>query len=67
MEALLVNRVGGARRQWLVPLDDCYALVGLIRTRWRGLSGGSEVWHEIDGFFEELDRRARSATGRRSA
>ncbi len=67
VEALLVNRVGGARRQWLVPLDDCYALVGLIRTCWRGLSGGSEVWREIDGFFEELDRRARSATGRRSA
>ncbi len=67
VEALLVNRIGGACRQWLVPLDDCYALVGLIRTRWRGLSGGSEVWHAIDGFFEELDRRARSATGRRSA
>jgi len=64
VEALLVNRVRGARRQWLVPLDECYGLVGLIRTRWRGLTGGSEVWREIDGFFEELDRRARSATGK---
>lgn len=65
VEALLVNRVGGARRHWLVPLDECYSLVGLIRTRWKGLTGGSEVWREIDRFFEELDRRARSATGRR--
>lgn len=65
VEALLVNRVRGARRQWLVPLDECYGLVGLIRTRWRGLTGGSEVWREIDRFFEELDGRARSATGRR--
>jgi hypothetical protein len=65
VEALLVNRARGARRHWLVPLDDCYDLVGLIRTRWRGLSGGSEVWQEIDRFFEELDRRARSATGGR--
>ena len=59
VEALLVNRVGGARRHWLVPLDECYSLVGVIRTRWRGLTGGSEVWGEIDRFFEELDRRAR--------
>jgi hypothetical protein len=65
VEALLVNRVGGARRYWLVPLDECYSLVGLIRTRWRGLSGGSEVWGEIENFFEQLDRRARSATKRR--
>lgn len=65
VEALLVNRARGARRQWLVPLDDCYRLVGLIRTRWKGLTGGSEVWQEIDSFFEQLDSRARSATGGR--
>jgi hypothetical protein len=65
VEALLVNRVRGARGHWLVPLDECYALVGLIRTRWRGLSGGSEVWLEIDRFFGELDSRARSMTARR--
>jgi hypothetical protein len=65
VEALLVNRIRGARRYWLVPLDECYSLVGLIRTRWRGLTGGSEVWQEIERFFAELDRRARSATGRR--
>jgi hypothetical protein len=62
VEALLVNRVRGARRHWIVPIDDCYALVGLIRTRWRGLTGGAEVWKEIAGFFDGLDRRARPAS-----
>jgi hypothetical protein len=65
VEALLVNRVGGARGYWLVPLDECYSLVGLIRTRWRGLSGGSEVWGAIENFFEQLNRRARGAPKRR--
>jgi hypothetical protein len=58
VEALLVNRSRGARDHWLVPIDDCYALVGLIRTRWRGLTGGKEVWEEIAGFFEALDGRS---------
>jgi hypothetical protein len=62
VEALLVNRVGDEHGHWLVPLDDCYSLVGLIRTRWKGLSGGKQVWQEIERFFSELDRRARSAT-----
>jgi hypothetical protein len=65
VEALLVNRVGGAPRSWLVPVDDCYGLVGLIRTQWRGLSGGREVWDGIESFFDELDGRARSAAGGR--
>lgn len=58
VEALLVNRTRGTRRQWLVPIDECFTLVGVIRTRWRGFAGGKEVWAEIDRFFEELDRRA---------
>jgi len=62
VEALLVNRVRGARGHWIVPIDECYALVGVIRTRWRGFTGGSEVWEEIGQFFEELDRRAKPAS-----
>jgi hypothetical protein len=65
VEALLVNRARGARRQWLVPIDDCYRLVAVIRTRWRGFTGGKEVWLELDRFFDELDRRARSHTHER--
>jgi hypothetical protein len=61
VEALLVNRTKSHPGQWLVPIDDCFRLVGLIRTRWRGFTGGREVWQEIGGFFEELDRRSRPA------
>ena len=62
VEALLVNRAQDAREHWLVPVDDAYALVGLIRSRWKGLSGGQEVWREIVGFFEQLGRRAKTVT-----
>ena len=61
VEALLVNRVRGAREHFLVPMDECYGLVGLMRMRWRGLSGGREVWEEIDRFFQELRKRSRIA------
>ena len=61
VEALLVHRARGARRHYIVPISDCYELAGLIRTRWRGLTGGREVWEEIGRFYEHLDRRARRA------
>jgi hypothetical protein len=69
VEALLVDRARGARRHWLVPIDECYGLVGLIRTRWRGLTGGKEVWQEIARFFDDLDRRAQPVgrDGRRAS
>jgi len=61
VEALLVHRARGARLYFVVPISDCYELAGLIRTRWRGLTGGREVWQEIARFFDGLDRRARPA------
>jgi hypothetical protein len=57
VEALLVSRARGMREHWLVPIDDCYELVGVIRSRWKGFGGGEEVWHEIGRFFEDLPRR----------
>jgi hypothetical protein len=54
VEALLINRVGGARDHYIAPIDRCYELVGLIRISWRGLSGGQEVWDRIATFFSEL-------------
>jgi hypothetical protein len=64
VEALLVNRVRGAREHFLVPIDECYSLVGLIRMHWRGLSGGREVWEEIERFFEELRKRSKTVQER---
>jgi hypothetical protein len=59
VEALLVNRTGGAREHYLVPIDDCYELVALIRTHWKGLSGGEDVQRELGSFFDRLRERAR--------
>lgn len=58
VEALLVNRIGETHSYLLAPIDECYRLVGLIRTKWRGLSGGAEVWSAISGLFRELQMRA---------
>jgi hypothetical protein len=51
VEALLVNRVNGAREYYRVSIDRCFSLVGLIRRHWRGLSGGTEAWEAIEAFF----------------
>ena len=66
VEALLVNRIASARgyasaEYYIVPIDECYKLVGLIRAHWRGLSGGSKVWEEIAEFFAGLKKRSVSA------
>jgi hypothetical protein len=63
VEALLVNRLGPVRgfaapAYYVLPIDECYKLVGLIRANWRGLSGGAEVWQEIACFFEGVKARA---------
>jgi hypothetical protein len=72
IEALLVNRVGHAHQvsraeYFIAPIDECYKLVGLIRTHWKGLSGGTEVWMEIGRFFSELRSRADQVSGEPNA
>lgn len=61
VEALLVNRIRGAREYYRAPIDECYKLIGLIRTHWRGLSGGKDAWERIAQFFTELQARATPA------
>jgi hypothetical protein len=63
VEALLVNRLGSGRgfpvdQYFLLPIDQCFKLVGLVRTNWRGLSGGTELWRELERFFAALNTRA---------
>ena len=63
VEALLVNRLGYSRgssapEYYLLPIDECYKLVGLIRAHWKGLSGGTEVWQQIAEFFKNAKQRA---------
>jgi hypothetical protein len=58
VEALLVNRIGGAREYYRVPIDRCYALVGTIRTHWHGVSGGQGSREAIQAFFARLRAEA---------
>lgn len=68
IEALLVNRVGHAHglahaEYYIAPMDQCYKLVGLIRSNWKGLSGGAEVWEAIGGFFSDLRSKSEIVNG----
>ncbi|OLT17017.1 hypothetical protein BJF79_18085 [Actinomadura sp. CNU-125] len=75
VEALLVHTgrsapgeaaAGGvADQRWIVPIDECYRLVAAVRLSWKGLSGGKDVWPEIERFFVELGARAGNARPRR--
>jgi hypothetical protein len=61
VEALLINRIGDQRASFIVPIDAAYRLVGVIRTKWRGLSGGVEMWQAIAAFFAALEHQATPA------
>jgi hypothetical protein len=60
VEALLVNRIARPPLLFIAPIDACYELVGLIRMKWRGFSGGAEVWSAIGDYFDRLKERARA-------
>jgi hypothetical protein len=66
VEALLIYRVNHARRYYIVPIDRCYALAGLLRQQWHGLSGGAAVWESIERFFDNLQPQARHVPSSRS-
>ncbi|QJW94952.1 hypothetical protein FTUN_2478 [Frigoriglobus tundricola] len=54
VEALIVNRVRGAREHYRCSIDHCYHLIGLVRTHWTGFTGGPELWREVGAFFDRL-------------
>ncbi|MGH9623125.1 MAG: DUF5947 family protein [Bryobacteraceae bacterium] len=58
IEALLINRMNGAREYFWAPIDECYRLTGLVRKYWRGFSGGEEGWKRIREFFDSLKERS---------
>lgn len=58
VEALLINRMNGAREYFRAPIDECYKLTGIVRKYWRGFSGGEEGWQQITQFFVELKARS---------
>ncbi|SDX98619.1 hypothetical protein SAMN05421504_104139 [Amycolatopsis xylanica] len=63
VEALLLNKLDNTFECFLVPIDVCYELVGLVKLHWRGFDGGSEAWAAIDGFFADLRERSEVVSG----
>jgi hypothetical protein len=56
VEALIVNRMSNPPRHAIVPIDRCYVLVGMIKSRWEGISGGSAIDDAVAEFFAALER-----------
>ncbi|MFI5683478.1 DUF5947 family protein [Streptomyces sp. NPDC051636] len=54
VEALLVNTARGLAHHWIVPIDDCFRIVGVVRQEWQGMSGGETIWPALERFFAEL-------------
>jgi hypothetical protein len=57
-EVLIVDRISEPHRAAIAPTDKAYELVGLVKSKWEGISGGSELEGAIDGFFDKLRERA---------
>jgi Family of unknown function (DUF5947) len=57
-EALIVNRLADPPQYAIAPIDDCYRLVGIVKTSWEGISGGAGLERAIASFFDELRERA---------
>jgi len=57
-EALVVNRLAEPHQHVIAPIDDCYALVGLIKSRWEGISGGAALEQAVPEFFDAMRARA---------
>jgi hypothetical protein len=72
VEAIFVNRTsdgnagpGGRPPQtppryevFLIPIDECYSLVGELRMKWQGFDGGAEARAALGAFLDGLRRRA---------
>jgi hypothetical protein len=57
-EALVVNRMTDPPEHAIVPIDECYRLVGLIKSNWTGISGGNAISDAVPLFFKHVRRKA---------
>jgi Family of unknown function (DUF5947) len=58
VEAIFVNRTDNGNEVFLIPIDECYSLVGELRMFWTGFDGGAEVRAALAAFLEGLRKRA---------
>jgi Family of unknown function (DUF5947) len=57
-EALIVNRLADPHAFVIAPLDECYRLVGLIKSTWEGISGGAAMEAAVQRFFDQVRETA---------
>ncbi len=59
VEAVFVNRKAESGSEvFLLPIDQCYSLVGELRLRWQGFDGGAEAHAALAAFLAGLRDRA---------
>jgi Family of unknown function (DUF5947) len=54
VEGLIVNRLTDPPAYVIAPIDSCYALTGIVKASWEGISGGGRVEDAVSAFFERL-------------
>ena len=62
-EALIVNRLTDPGQYVIAPIDECYRLVGLVKTRWEGISGGAALERAVPEFFAALRAKTQLEIG----
>lgn len=62
-EALIVNRLSDPAQYVIAPIDECYRLVGLVKTRWEGISGGAALERAVPEFFAGLRAKTQVEIG----
>lgn len=58
VEAVLITRDAAVIDCFVVPIDACYELAGLMRLHWRGFDGGSEARAHLTHFLDDVRTRA---------
>lgn len=53
-EALIVNRLVEPPQQMIAPIDAAYGLVGVVKSAWEGISGGSGVPAAVAEYLDGL-------------
>lgn len=58
IEALIINRLSDPPQYSVAPVDQAYELVGLIKAKWEGISGGPELKEAVSQYFEGLKQES---------
>jgi hypothetical protein len=58
IEGLVINRLAEPPVYAIAPIDRCYALTGLVKANWEGISGGPGVEQAVTSFFAGVRAQA---------